>query len=280
MSGSLDGKTFLLGVGAQKAGTTWLYDYLAQRKEVYISPLKEIHYFDTKHRPDLCIGADQLYIDKLAALQRRWILPGSSKAVRLKHMRERIRMISDDTAYVDYFERHVPASCSLFGEITPSYSLLRRDGFEDIARRFERIKIVFLLRDPVERFRSQLRMEMRWADPGRSEEELFVEALDQPSFLERTWYHETIGALRSVFAPEQIYIGFFDNFFSDGEIARLCDFLGIPFMPGAYRKKSNAAPKGTGLDPRLKALARQRFAPVYDFCKAEFGDRLPLAWGV
>lgn len=39
-------KTFLLGVGAQKSGTTWLYKYLSDNSNVSFGPLKEYHIWD------------------------------------------------------------------------------------------------------------------------------------------------------------------------------------------------------------------------------------------
>ena len=35
-----------LCIGAQKAGTTWLYDNLKDHPEVWLAPVKEIFYFD------------------------------------------------------------------------------------------------------------------------------------------------------------------------------------------------------------------------------------------
>ena len=39
--------TLLFGIGAAKAGTTWLYRYLAAHPEVRLPAVKELHYFDT-----------------------------------------------------------------------------------------------------------------------------------------------------------------------------------------------------------------------------------------
>ena len=33
-------------IGAQKAGTTWLARVLARHDDVFVTPVKEIHYFD------------------------------------------------------------------------------------------------------------------------------------------------------------------------------------------------------------------------------------------
>ena len=46
-------KTFLLGVGCQKGGTTWLYDYLATSPQFKHGHRKEYHVFDAI---DLAVG--------------------------------------------------------------------------------------------------------------------------------------------------------------------------------------------------------------------------------
>jgi hypothetical protein len=51
---NLAGRKFMVGVGAQKAGTTWLFDYLGRHPDVAMSPIKELHYFDQIFRPELC----------------------------------------------------------------------------------------------------------------------------------------------------------------------------------------------------------------------------------
>ncbi len=45
-------KTFLLGVGAQKAGTTWLHRYLADSQQVVRGYRKEYHVFDSSDLAD------------------------------------------------------------------------------------------------------------------------------------------------------------------------------------------------------------------------------------
>src|SRR5204862_8294166 len=39
-----------LGIGAQKAGTTWLYEMLRLTPEVWMPPVKELHYFSRSPR--------------------------------------------------------------------------------------------------------------------------------------------------------------------------------------------------------------------------------------
>src|SRR5204863_2863718 len=42
---------FFLGVGAQKAGTSWIRSYLGTRPDIYVAP-SEMHFFDLKHAGD------------------------------------------------------------------------------------------------------------------------------------------------------------------------------------------------------------------------------------
>jgi len=40
-----------LGIGAQKSGTTWLYQNLAAHPQIWMPPVKELHYLDHKPKP-------------------------------------------------------------------------------------------------------------------------------------------------------------------------------------------------------------------------------------
>ena len=45
-----------LCIGAQKSGTTWLYHNLKQHPQVWLPPVKELHYFDHPHSiPSACL---------------------------------------------------------------------------------------------------------------------------------------------------------------------------------------------------------------------------------
>src|SRR5690348_13792012 len=39
-----------LGVGAPRTGTTWLHSNLRRHPEIWMAPVKEIHYFDRRHQ--------------------------------------------------------------------------------------------------------------------------------------------------------------------------------------------------------------------------------------
>ena len=40
--------TTFIGIGEPRADTTWLYNVVFKHPEVWLPPLKELHYFDVK----------------------------------------------------------------------------------------------------------------------------------------------------------------------------------------------------------------------------------------
>lgn len=278
----LRGKTFVLGVGAQKAGTTWLHNYLNSHHDVYMSPIKELHYFDILYRPDLCAALGGRFRRNLS-IKLRNLKVGEPIAERpdIIDLVDRIRMDYQNDAYLDFFCSRAPESAKVVGEITPSYSLIGEAGFREIRELFRNsgisLKVVYLMRDPVERFYSALRMVEHFDQP-LSADRSFFEYLSQPEFYERGLYHITMRNLRASFPSSDIFIGFYESLFDHAEIERLCTFLDIDYSVKAnFASKLNESPNGTLTDD-MRSAGRQRFSEVYEFCRKEFGEALPAAW--
>src|SRR5689334_10606135 len=130
----LESKIFVLGVGAQRSGSSWLHAYLASHPVVGMSEIKELHYFDAVWRAD---HRRHAYSHFTSALQRldSGIDRGGSQ-LSPERARQRMLALSDrlamfdggDRAYVEYFRRRVSPNHTHFGEITPAYSLLPAEG--------------------------------------------------------------------------------------------------------------------------------------------------------
>ena len=100
-------KTFLLGVGAQKAGTSWLHDQL-RRRDADFGFLKEYHVFDA------------LELEHFSAFR-----PNNTTPLQWRTWR-RARMIRQPERYFDYFTSKLkPPHIRLTGDITPSYAGLK-----------------------------------------------------------------------------------------------------------------------------------------------------------
>ena len=275
---NLAGRGFLIGVGAQKAGTSWLYDYLGHHPEVAMSPIKELHYFDQRFRPDLCGRWAQDFERQTSAAIGALARGKTGSLSHLQHLSDRVRMNVDPAAYLEYFDRLATHGRPVMGEVTPSYSLLPEQGFAEmrsmIIRAGAEPRIVFILRDPAERFWSQCRFE---SSADRSIEAIYSQALGDPQFLERTRYDATMARLRAVFRPQELLVLFYEDLFAKPAIERLCRFLGIAFAPPDATQRINASPQGSLVADKRKHLM-EVFAPVYAFVEREFGAEVPSIW--
>jgi len=277
---NLADRIFLIGVGAQKAGTTWLFDYLGRHSAVAMSPIKELHYFDQIYRPDLCGSWSSDFERQAAELMARLVAGKGGPISNLQYFIDRIRMNSDPAAYLEYFDRLATHGRPVVGEITPSYSLLPESGFAAIRKTLVAAqtipRIVFVMRDPAERFWSQCRFEAANL-PARSPDAIFEGALDDPNFLERTRYDLTVSRLKSAFLADELLFLFYEDLFLPPSIEMLCVFLGIPSVFANTAQLIHASMAGELGSDRRKRLW-DILAPVYAFAETEFGERVPASW--
>lgn len=271
----------ILGVGAQKAGTSWLFDHLASYPEVAASPLKELHFFNAWLSPRFCGGYDRRFREALARASRP--LPRLLAPARRRALAERVAMIDDRAEYLRFFARRAGDRRFLL-EISPCYSMLGPRKFAVVRRYFEAagvtVRPVFLMRDPVERHWSNLRMRERDAGGGFDARAAFLRSLDRPGEIRRGRYDFTLRALRRAFGETAVTVGFYEHVFADPEtgLRPLVEGLGLVWRPADAARRVNASPRSAALSEAEIAAARARFRPVYDFVRGEFGGGTPAAW--
>ncbi|MEL7979615.1 sulfotransferase domain-containing protein [Vreelandella titanicae] len=277
----LKDKTFLLGVGAQKCGTTWLADYLSSRSEVFIHPLKEVHFFDSIYRKDLCGGVEKKIANRLKSRVNKMEGEEIINDVYLNALMYRVAASKDHSLYKEYFKNHVSSHHDLFGEITPSYSLLGIDAFIKIKSMFPKRKIIFLMRDPIERHVSAYKMECKalGVDVDFMSKHFF-DTLAEKKHLERTNYPSLIKKLLQVFDSKEVFFGFYETLFSDSEIRRLCKFLSIGFVSGEYGKQLNSSLATHPIQDEAFQAARSVYNEVYQGCLRIFGKDIPSSWNL
>ena len=252
---------FLLGVGAQKAGTSWLHQQLHKRPDADFGFLKEYHVHDALHVPEL-ERFRQLHVR--LGQPRSWIKPRSWR---------RQRFLSQPNRYYDYFAwllqrpRLGGRRVHLTGDITPSYALLDaevllgiRDNF--IARNIG-VRPVFLMRDPIERFISSRRMKLRkqgLRDAAAETDALrkAVSKLRQCQTL-RSNYATTLEALEASFGLDHCFINTFESLFNPDTYGSLCRFLEIPFQEPDWQRKVNVSATDNPIpEDVLDALGRHQ----------------------
>ncbi len=258
--------TFILGVGAQKAGTTWLHRTLAAHPEVYMPRIKEMHFFDELYLSDFVGDLPEKYY-------RGWLEKAPADTVLRADLTARAEMAGDLDRYVAFFARR-KGEARAIGEITPAYSMLNAAQFCAIRQRFPDTRPVFLLRDPVDRYWSAMRMAAR----GRGEGVAALAARNQrnPQHLRRGAYPETLDALEAAFGARGYLTLFYEELFCPQALDTLCEFLGLSPMQADVSTRHNASPPEE-LPPALAAQIFAVLRPVYEGVAARLG-RLPGRW--
>lgn len=281
--------TFLLGVGAPKAGTSWLHAKLARHPQCNMGFIKEYHVFDVLHVPD-CIGFRERTEKTLRdAWRKPYRLLKPRNARFTMRMWKRNAIYKDPERYFDYFASLLEKpGVRLTGDITPAYAALPeealvhiRDGF---AKRGIDMRVVYLMRDPVERCWSAVRMHRQ--RPARSEADAVNQAAEEASHLESRYrserfqlrgnYHETLARLHAVFRPEQLYIQLYEQLFSQEEAQKIAAFLGLDEL-GDEDLRVNTTRKEVTLPSELREDIARFYAPAYEAAAAEFSPETILA---
>lgn len=270
--------TLCLGVGAQKAGTTWLATYFAKHPAVFMSPIKELHYFDAVWLPERMGKRNQQHLAKFKRLAGNTafedVASRSPKWVEAGLHYDRLEMVAGGhEKYLEFFAKRV-GDLPVAAEISPSYSLLSAENFKAIRGLHGRVKAVFLMRNPIDRVWSALRHLERRNDKVASR---FEKAIAHPGMMLRSDYGRTLDALSAGFPDGDVFVEFYENLFSEPTIRRLCDFLSIPYHPAPFGTVVNKA-KERAMSPDQRQRVGALLRPVYDNCHKRFGERLPENW--
>lgn len=262
-------KVFVLGLGNQKCGTTWLHSYLKKNESFEGGFAKEFHIWDSLDIP--CIR------DASVSWKRR--LAGLPTVLR------RSKMMRDPDFYFDYFDGLYSDKVTISGDITPSYSGLEPTRLEFIRDQFASrnvlVKPVILIRDPLARIKSAVRYSLSRKNysegitPGETD---FNRALKQYYTSEhcrlRTAYHVGISNARQVFGDDGVYVGVYENMFDDAEVERVSRFCGVPAdlaYSGVFVNKTKNKAKTNDLkDKALDEAIREAYQDTYRYCFDEF----------
>lgn len=256
-----DGPDFIC-IGAQKAGTRWLYDQLAFHPAFWMPPVKELHFFDAS-KPGLRKAKRlQARIDKDLDKVNRMRAEDASPPLAerdLRFVRSYVALFGDKPlmkdrvaateAYARLFEGK---GSDITGDVTPAYSKL---GDEDVARivqRFPTARVVFLMREPVERAWSAIGMAARQAKSKIKPPvtpEMVRKHLNRKDVMGRSFPSQTVARWRRIAGEGRFDCFFFDDLRTDPASlrARILAFLGadpaLPSgdLPPGFNRKSKSA---------------------------------------
>jgi len=223
-------------VGTQKGGTTELYDQLTRHPRVMASLTKEVHFFDVNYHRGL-----------------GW--------------------------YSTFFPARAVSQCDppeqcVTGEASPCY-IFHPSTARRVRATIPHVKIIMLLRDPVNRAYSHYHHEVRLGyetrpfedaiveEPVRlrgekekmlANDEYYSESYMHYSYLSRGIYVDQVKTWREHFPEAQLLVLQSEDFFADmsGTLRQVYDFLGVAHMEPAKLRPHRAFPY-----PKLDKGTRQ-----------------------
>ncbi len=225
-------------LGAVKAGTTSLHNYLDQHPSIQMSRNKWTRFFHVDAgKPDF------------SALVQQYGSALANESLMRYRMICNARVPQDFTDYLQQWnDSHQEV---IRGEISPTY-MYDLKACEKIGSRFPHAKIILILRDPIQRAISHFVMDLtnRWV-PEKS----FADALrKEPWRVDEFWwglrhylrhglYSRYIPKIQSIFDPKKIKIMLYDDLTTAPEkfLNELTDFLEIDRMRFDITERYNQA---------------------------------------
>lgn len=280
MTRSFEDTTLLIGLGAARTGTLWLSNYFSSHPEILMSPIRVLHYFDAHYDPRRYGRYDRQFEARLRqkAEKRAHKKPSEADVAALESfetLRDRVRMITEEGAYIDYFHKRWQGE-TVFADITPSYCFLEPAAFAGMAKTHGRVRFLFVMRNPIDRFWSGLRLR-RTNDPQVDVYQVIDKWLRPRKPMQDRDYKTTMVNLDSVVPAEAVKYIFFENLFDMESIAGLCQFAGVSTSPAKVDAAMNQS-ESMPLDAERRRLAYRRFEPTYRYLFERYDGRLPQSW--
>lgn len=277
--------TFIV-VGANKGGTTSIYHYLKQHPQVYLSPVKEPHYFSKDI--DINLFKREFAQNKLQDIDK--YLEGDMR------QEYHAAFIRDRNQYLRLFKNVTDQKA--IGELSTSY-LYSSVAAQEIKKEIPGCKIIICLRNPIERAYSHYRMNL-WT--GNSNEFNFYKALvDDFDHDPKVWgnahlyteigmYYQQVKRYLDTFGADQVKIIFTEDMKRNAQqvIRELYAFIGVDpdFVPDTSRQYNEVyTPKyknftwflnKSGIRPLMKKLSprfiKNLLVKVLYKSKSEKGD--------
>ena len=193
-------------IGAGKSGTTALYEYLAEHPDVYMSPVKETNFF---------------------ALEGEKMVDPKDDPEQMFHYPWSVTNWEDYVKLFDGVETE-----KAIGEVSPMYLYSEEAAFR-IKERFPDMKLIVILRNPVDRLYSRF---MHLARENRKPTSRFEDALDRETIwwrrndlVKEGFYHNHLQKYYDLFDKDQIKVILYDDFKSDPlkEVQNIYEFIGV-----------------------------------------------------
>ncbi len=274
--------TFLLGTGSRKGGTTWLYRHLKRSPAFVAGYRKEFHVLDT-----LDVASQDYMRARILDLAEQAVTDAREGRPADAEVLHRLSMYADPSFYYDYFTGLLARTpgARLTADMTPENGLLPTTRLRSVraafAERGVRTATVLVMRDPVDRVWSQVRMQHH-RTPERfheSPEDTLLRVHQDEGFALRTAYDQIIQRIDATFPAQDVAYAFYERLFERTELDRICGTLGIVSPEPALPQRADASPgRDRGLRESTVRQVAEHYADVYRFVQSRFPVDLGELW--
>lgn len=221
----------LLGIGAPRSGTTWLYHNLARHPHLWTPPFKELHFFDhdVPGRLQREQAVRRYHLSELVAANARGVMPAGTPLHWF-----RLFALGDGCSNEWYTSLLAAAPAGRIPvDITPDYGALGTTAIDRARQMCRKLSVVYLLRDPIDRTWSQaaLARAMGFTVPAAeaSVDEIRVWALS-PSVAQKNAYASHLARWRQRVGHERVLVRFHEQVRSapDELLAEVSALCGVP----------------------------------------------------
>jgi hypothetical protein len=287
---------FFVCIGAEKAGTTWLYMMLKRHPDIHLPRIKELHYWDwkidkadrfSKRKADMGIRAARK--DLLGAFPRPHAMLDAARRIALwrdyRGLLASVGSPGSEERYVKFVLKGYRGQ-PVAGELTPNYQLIAAADLAAISKLHADTRFIFIMRDPVERLWSGVKHAYRCKlESGDVDHSALCDAFraragDPTSRARRrSDYRTTLKALDEAVPQDRVLYMFYENLFDPDAFGLVTDFLGVRPMEIDIGARFNGS-RAPDLRPSAADLvmARTELAPIYDAVKKRFGAATPASW--
>jgi hypothetical protein len=265
-------RTLYLGLGAQKAGTSWLFRQLIESEKFSPGLCKEYHLFDYLH-------LDRLEFRARIGQRINNYKEGDPTLNKDQKLELFDSFYEDTDNYYNYLDHLLKEDGSFTTDITPAYANLDAGVLENIKkelnRRNIRVKVIFIMREPVCRLESQIRMKKRRDKTiGETSVNEMVREMNSSiknhGFKSEGNYSFTVDQIDKVFSEDEALLTFYEEMFTVTGMQKLSDFFEVPISTFQPKKRFNMSPKVCLYSIDQLEQWRGNFDNQYEFVQSRF----------
>jgi len=275
-------------IGAQKAATSFLFTVLGQDSRVCIAPTKEVHFWDTMDGVDARRFRRRIRRQLFYSIQGKDIshIPGLDQLTLTENIKLALARHLGHLGvgfYKSFLQTHYKGEPVIF-EASPGYALCRSQTFIKMANVAPDTRLIFFLRDPVERLWSaskyiwRRRLESGQASP-EDVYEFFKDRITNKESLgfRHSDYHRTFSEIQAAGVNDKLTVVFQENLHLQSERDIVADTLG--FCPEFnMQNKVNTHSQHFELTSDLRQNAIDALCLTYQTIHKKFNNRVPDTW--